>query len=742
LLLATALFLTLLAPSSPALAQMQMQTQDWKPILPADLALATPVVQPDADAEALLWEVRVADDDQGGMYDFRPRTVFDHYLRVKIFTERGREAHATVDLPYTANTSIEAVAARTIKADGTAIELKKSDVHKRTLLKGDGLKVKAVSFALPAIVVGSIVEYRWREVHEDSLASNLVLPFSRDIPVQLVRYYFKPLKDLGAYQMWVQAFNGDFTPAEHQRDGFSMTSLTNVKANREEPFSAPLLERQPWVFVSYGEGKPKSGPDYWTNFSKRVYEAYSKASKPNDAMKKVALEAVAAAGTPRARVAALIEATRTRMTRIDLPTTPDAVLKAAKENKNAADAFEHGQGTRDDVLTVFVALATAAGLDARVVAAPDRDVLFFQFDRPMPYLARGRLVAVRDGEGWLFVDPANPYSASGALRWYHEWQPVLVSDPKELILAKTPLSPPEYSVRRRVGTFTLTEDGTLEGQCQLVYTGHLNQVFKSQDEQDTPEQLADALRERFAKRLPGATVTDVTVEHLSDPALAYTSKFRIKVPGYAQRTGSRMFLQPALFEKGLEATFASERRDHDVYFPYAWSENDVVSITLPDGYELETPSRPPPLTTAVGKHELIVGTTDGWKTLQMRRTFSFGLGEALSFGVTGYPALKRFFDLVSQSDGHTIVLRKKDAAPKSAPPDAADAAAQNQIGNDAIRGGEARGGEARSDAADHDEAGSGGTSGWEPSGKGAPGQRHGALISKAPRRQVDAGQAK
>jgi hypothetical protein len=667
-ILAIALFLT---SPSPARAQAQALPQDWKPILPAELAMAAPVVQPDADAEALLWEVRVADDDQGGMYDFRPRTVFDHYLRVKIFTERGREAHATVDLPYAGDISIENVAARTVKADGTIVELKKSDVHKRTLLKGDGLKVKAVSFALPAIAVGTIVEYRWREVHDNSVATNLVLHFSRDIPVHLVRYYFKPLPDLGAYKMWVQSFNGDFTPAEHQRDGYSMTSLTNVKAYREEPYGPPVLERQPWVFVSYGEGKPKSGPEFWTDFSKRMYESFAKVSKPNDAMRKLALETVATAATPRTRVTALVEATRAHVTRIDLQTTPAAVLKAAKENKNAAEAFERGQGTRDDVLTVFLALANAAGLDARIVAAPDREVLLFQFDRPMPYLARGRLAAVRDGEGWLFVDPANPYSASGALRWYHEWQPVLVTDPKELILTKTPLSPPEYSVRRRVGTFTLSEDGTLEGQCQLVYTGHLNQIFKSQDEQDTPEQLAESLKERFAKRLPGVTVTDVAVEYLSDSTRAYTTRFRIKVPGYAQRTGSRMFLQPALFEKGLDPTFTTEQREQDVYFPYAWSENDVVSIALPDGYELETPSRPPPLTTTVGKHELIVGTVDGWKTLQMRRTFAFGLGESLSFGASGYPALKRFFDLVSQSDGHTIVLRKKEAAPKAATPGAA-----------------------------------------------------------------------
>ena len=36
---------------------------DWKPIDPADLASKTPVVEKDADAEALFWEVHVDDGE-------------------------------------------------------------------------------------------------------------------------------------------------------------------------------------------------------------------------------------------------------------------------------------------------------------------------------------------------------------------------------------------------------------------------------------------------------------------------------------------------------------------------------------------------------------------------------------------------------------------------------------------------------------------------------------------------------
>src|SRR6266487_2809031 len=160
--------LTLLTFASLVLAA-PVRAADWKPIDAAELALKSPKVQAGADAEALFWEIRVADefDDTS---DLGARTVFDHYVRIKIFTERGRDAYATVDLPYESGIQIHDVAARTIKADGSVVELKKADTYERTIIKGNDVRVKAVSFAVPGIAPGTIVEYRWREVHSDSIA--------------------------------------------------------------------------------------------------------------------------------------------------------------------------------------------------------------------------------------------------------------------------------------------------------------------------------------------------------------------------------------------------------------------------------------------------------------------------------------------------------------------------------------------------------------------------------------------
>src|SRR5258708_143979 len=162
---------------------------EWKPVDPADLALKSPRVEKDADAEAIFWEVWVMDEGEGGS----PRTVLTHYVRLKIFTARGREKHSTIDLAVAGKIRIADVAGRTIKPDGTILELKKDAVFERILVKAGDIKVKAKSFAMPGVEPGAIVEYRWHEYRDGQIANYLRLPFQREVPIELAQYHIKPL---------------------------------------------------------------------------------------------------------------------------------------------------------------------------------------------------------------------------------------------------------------------------------------------------------------------------------------------------------------------------------------------------------------------------------------------------------------------------------------------------------------------------------------------------------------------
>jgi uncharacterized protein DUF3857/transglutaminase superfamily protein len=646
--------LPLLTPASSARAA------DWKPIDAAQLALKAPRVQADADAEALFWEVRVADEfDQTS--DLGARTVFDHYVRIKVFTDRGRDTYATVDLPYEAGVRIEDVAARTVKPDGSVVELKKGDVYERTVIKTNDVRVKAVSFAVPAIAPGTIIEYRWREIHSDSIANYLRLPFSREVPVQTTRYYLRPLEfPDNDYVMRAMSFNGDFAPMEPQKDGFTMLSLSNVPADRDEPYSLPPFERRPWVLIYYQARTSSTNlRDQYLEYSKSLYQDSAKAIKPTGRIRALAAEAVANKPTLDERIAGLMRVTRRVVTRIDVDTATGEQRRKAKANKNADDIASRGLGTAEDTRTLFIALAQSVGIDARIAATSNRAEFLQTPTHSNPYFLDGFLVAVRNGDAWIFVDPANEHSPNGAVRWNYAGQEALITDAKTVITARVPLAPAARSMKQRTGKFTLLDDGTIEGEWKLVYSGYWADIFREQEDQDSPSERTKTLQEDIASRVPGAVVSDVQLD-AGNTAEPYSVSYKLRIPGYAQRTGARLFFQPIVFQKGLTPYFPSPTRSTEVYFRFPWTEQDDITISLPRGFQLEQPEVPGELNGGSARYRLAM--TMGGSVLSVSRTFVMGSTDNIVvFDQQRYPVVKEFFDRVHTADGHTLVLRRTEA---------------------------------------------------------------------------------
>jgi hypothetical protein len=250
---------------------------DWKPVDPAELALKAPVVEKDADAEALFWEVRIDDGEVGEL-------ILNHYLRVKVFTERGRESQSRIDLPFGklfgSNIKIKDIAARTIKPDGTIVELKKEDVFERDVIKVSGVKMKAKSFAMPSVEPGSIIEYRWREVRANQWANYVRLQFQRDIPVQTVKYYLKPYPFPGL-SMRAQMFRGTLPPIVKEKNGFYSATMTNLPAYRQEPHMPPEDEVRAWMLIYYSADEKIVPEKFWKEYGKTSYEAYKSRIKVN-----------------------------------------------------------------------------------------------------------------------------------------------------------------------------------------------------------------------------------------------------------------------------------------------------------------------------------------------------------------------------------------------------------------------------------------------------------------------------
>jgi len=633
---------------------------DWRPVSPAELELKAPVVEKDADAEAIFWEVKIDDNPEGDL-------IFSHYIRIKVFTERGRESQSKVDIPFGRifgnDIKIQDISARTIKPDGSIVELKKDDVFERTWVKTSGLKVKAKSFAIPGLEPGCIVEYRWREIRVGQTANYVTFDMQREIPVQRVKYLIKPYPFEGMAMRWITLHGKDSTFVK-EKDGFFSTTMTNMPALHEEPRMPPEKQVKTWMLIYYTRDEKLDPERYWDNYGKRVYELTKSLLKVNDDIRQASAAALGDAKTDDEKIQRLFEFCRAKIKNAsdDASGLSAEERKKVRENKSPADTLKRGVGSAEQIDLLFAALASAAGFDARIAMSPDRGQLFFNKSIANGYFIEPTSIAVKFGDQWKFFNPGYDYIPAGMLRWQEEGLEALVTDPKQPVWWKVPMSEPEQSRVKRLAKLKLSEDGTIEGDVELAYTGHFAVERKEDNDDDSASQREESLKDEVKALLSTAEIENIHIENVTDQVKPFTYSYHIRVPGYAQRTGKRLFLQPAFFQHGTRPLFSASTREYPVYFHYSWLEDDEVMIELPAGFALDNADAPAPFgDRAVGAYTPSIGVTKDGHTLVYKRNFFFGAGGNILFPATSYPQLKNFFDVLNKSDNHTITLRQTTA---------------------------------------------------------------------------------
>jgi len=634
---------------------IQAAGDEWKPIDPAHLALKSPTVEKDADAEGLFWEVRIDDNPEGDL-------IFDHYLRVKVFTERGRESQSKIDLifgkMYGGEIKIKDIAARTIKPDGSIVQLKKEDIYERTIVKGSGLKYKAKSFAMPAVEPGCIIEYRWREVRVRTDADNVRLQFQRDIPVQRVQYSIKPMSYENA-SFNALTLHGKDPKWVKEKGGYYSTTMTNMPAVYEESRMPPEDEVKTWILVFYQSAnvENKNAEKYWADLGRGFYERTKSLLKPNDEVKAMAASLTGTAKTDDEKVANLFDFCRYKI-KTTKGLTPDERAKL-KENKSPSDTLKRGIGTGADIDLLFASLATAAGFDARIVLAPDRGDIFFDKSLPNAYFLRPQNIAVNVGGTWKFYNPGYDYIQLGMLRWQEEGQQSLITDPKNPVWVSSPMSPPDKSLVKRTAKLKLTEDGTLEGDVRVEFTGHFAVERKQELDEESETEREESLKEEIKSQMSAAEITNISIENVTDHVKPLVFSYRVRFPGYATRTGKRLFLQPAFFQFGVKPEFATATRRYPIYFHYPWSESDEVEFALPKGYALDNADAPAPFGSGdISAYKPSLAASADGSLLVYKRSFFFGGGGALMYPVESYTNLKNYFDAVQKQDSHSIALKQ------------------------------------------------------------------------------------
>ncbi len=644
---------------------------DWKPILPEYLALKEGKIDPKADAEAIFWEAWVEDTMQGGYSVHK----VENYIRVKLFNTRAVEKWGDVEVPFfpEQNMSIADFRGRVIKADGTIVEVKGGQVKESVKSKTKGSNYRVKSFAFPGLEPGVIIEYQFTEVFSERLMRYVRLPMQLDVPAWEINYHVKPISPMFLTQgetMQAYPFNCQPTAWEPVkaiglRQGFVRTGVKNMKAFVEEPDMPAEDDVKAWMLIYYTTNTKDKPADFWKNMGRKLRSTYNRDVKVSGEIKQLAAQLVTGKADVLSKAEALAIHCQTKIQNVAYRAagmTAEArenfYKKILKENYDSADTLKNGIGRSGDIRALFFALAEAAGLHPVWVAATSATGALLRADLLDPYLLDNQVIAIPDGEKMHYFNPGVPYMPPGMLDWDEQGQAGLLCDEKEPKLVSLPYTAPEFTHIERTAKMALDGNGTIRGDVTMRYFGHAAMRYKRDLDDLSPAEREETIRKRYEGRFPGAQITELKIENADVPMGVFTIKFQMSMEGYGQRTGKRLFFQPALFNLGDRERYSSATRTYPLLYDYAFFENDVITLTLPEGFSLEQAEMPAALDLGpVGSFQMTATLDNAKPVLTVKRKFIWGKNGNVFFDAKAYGAVKQAWTALHSANTHQLTLR-------------------------------------------------------------------------------------
>lgn len=634
-----------LAALLPARAQ---PSEGWLPVTTRDLQVATVPGDPGASAIQLYYA------------DFRDDVHQSEFIyqRMKVLKGAG-ESYANVEIEVPPHSTISGIEARTIHPDKTIVEFTGKPFEK-IVARYRGEKVVAKAFTLPAVTVGSLVEYKYRLYWTQ---------YFKD-PTWILQHQLFTVRE----SFWLRRYKGPM-PTRHLADQTLLSYVTsnlppgvapkdigpgveleveNVPAFKPEPYMPPPANFKPQVQFFYG-GREIESPDiFWREIGQEWYEKAEHFIGNHEAIKNAAAQIIGSETDPEQQLQRLY-ARAQQIRNLSLETESAGAEGRAPEfkpNENVLDVMNRGYGSQNEIAELFAGLARAAGFSAQILRTSDRRNGVFDPKMLSERQLESEIVRVTGKGSDLFLDPGTRFCPFGLVAWTFTSAPALQLDKSGGTFVVVPTATADKSVTRRSADLVLTSEGSVRGEITVEFKGNeaLERRLQALNTDDAGRR--ESLEAEMESWLPAgasAQLESAAGWESSEPLLV--TRFSVRLANFGTSAGGRLAIPASLFRSPETEVFTAEERKYPVYFPFTYEVIDKIDMTIPSGYRPETiPDGQDARSTST---RFI--TTRAWQGQKLRLTRALVVN-SIYFQPAQYGDLRKFFNTLRSADDQQIVL--------------------------------------------------------------------------------------
>ena len=411
------------------------------------------------------------------------------YARIKVLQEKGKEL-ATVTFPPHLHDvfKITDIKGRTIHADGTVIPLtgKPEDL---LMLKISGNQMNQMSFTLPSVEVGSILEYRY-ELRYEGYLSAPSWQLQKDYLVHNAHYVFIPQGyRLEKSEQLPPGVQIKTNPAV----GEYTLDVSDIPPSPHEDWMPPIDGSRTYQVLFFC--KSQFG-DYWPSEAKQWSKEVDHFAEPTKAIHEAIDGLISPSDSDLDKARKLYEAVQS-LDNADFSRQKDKVeLKrlGIREAKRAEDTWSQKSGSRQDIALLYLAMLRATGLTAWDMKVVDRQRAVFapgylNFDQ-----LDDDIVILETGGKAVMLDPGEKMCPFQTVSWRHSGAEGVRESALGSAVAKSPLQAYTSNETKRIGTVFLDEHGGMTGSFRFVMTGQTALYWRQQailNDEDEVKKLFD-----------------------------------------------------------------------------------------------------------------------------------------------------------------------------------------------------------------------------------------------------------
>lgn len=618
-----------------------------------ELNLTTYAAEPNAPALQLCRMTDVAYD----MFNGELKLIITEKVKIKILTEEGKE-YADIQVPYLATDIVGNIKATTYNIEnGKQVKTKMANdqIFRKKVDENNML----LSFSIPQVKAGSVIEYQYR-IERESYGNINTWYAQRSIPVLYAQY------DL-VIPEWLK-FKVEESGTHPFEKKVGNTSVTfHVKGNelnlsgmqyRFVGQRLPSLKDDDfvWSIADYcnkvtcelgGIFIPgsvyKNFSQTWQGIDNQLWDDEDfggRLLQENPFKNEMTQAGIATMSNIKDKARAILQLLQEKVKWNG---------KYALWGKAANTVLKEGSGNNADLNFILISMLKDAGLTAMPVVLRTRDSGRIPLTHPSLRFMNTFIVGVQDkGDEIFFLDASASYGDVNML-------PSLLLVEKGRVMRKgTGSSWTDVQTIANGKTTTdihatLTEDGLLTGKAVSKYEG--NDAYAKRRAYNQAEDSA-----AYVKKFAEKHNIDISTYQL-EGAKAYTptATQTMDFSQQANATTDIIYLNPVILPLIKEAPLTAEKRALPIEFPYKDIDRTNIYIKLPANYHIETLPGATHVADKDGKLTYSLTFKQEEQTLIIQQTFSV---DQLFFQPSSYESIKKVFDTMVEKSQMMIVLKK------------------------------------------------------------------------------------